>query len=568
MPYFFLYGLAIYLLLIITPYFMTFQRLTGIAFQHPKYNLNSDQTAPDYVQQILQTPIQELELLGFQFCRYCQFEDVVGASRWSAVMQHSSDLAFALVTVNSLPDLANPETITFYTFLERTSEPNLLLITMNGMAHGIIGKIPNAIVLDDYVLQTELQWQCHKTKLEELLLHQKICSIASPDAFIEMLQIHEVNYIDSLIQSRMFIRLKGASYLNLKLWPAFTTALQNVSGHSKRMKMFKRRTASAKRTTQALTTIPVEAEVDAFHYLQMFEKVRSRRIAKLGILLVSLIAFTLSFTHLFRLTELLILVGVLFLHELGHFLAMRSFGYENTSIFFLPFFGAAASGRKDHATLAEKTLVLLAGPLPGLILGCGLAIALPSLQPHSSSAFTAISFLIVINYLNLLPLFPLDGGRIVNLLLFARYPWADLIFKGITVVLLSLLAILSLGDPILIVLAVAVGMGLPASFRSARVLHLLKRNQPFITEDEKDTELKGPQKVFAAIKQAGYDTLPYLQKYNLAKSLIQLHQEPLTRLGIRLSLIGLYSACLLGGLVGSVYSLIVAYSWRFATIPQ
>jgi Zn-dependent protease len=74
---------------------------------------------------------------------------------------------------------------------------------------------------------------------------------------------------------------------------------------------------------------------------------------------VSLAVFFLSFTHLFPWQDLLILIGVLFLHELGHFAAMRSFGYENTSIFFLPFFGAATSGRKDHATLSEKVMVVL-----------------------------------------------------------------------------------------------------------------------------------------------------------------------------------------------------------------
>ena len=37
---------------------------------------------------------------------------------------------------------------------------------------------------------------------------------------------------------------------------------------------------------------------------------------------------------------LAILVGVLFVHELGHWVAMRVFGYRNLKMFFIPFFGA------------------------------------------------------------------------------------------------------------------------------------------------------------------------------------------------------------------------------------
>jgi len=37
---------------------------------------------------------------------------------------------------------------------------------------------------------------------------------------------------------------------------------------------------------------------------------------------------------------LLTLVGILFLHEAGHWLAMRYYGYQDTAIFFIPFLGA------------------------------------------------------------------------------------------------------------------------------------------------------------------------------------------------------------------------------------
>ena len=47
---------------------------------------------------------------------------------------------------------------------------------------------------------------------------------------------------------------------------------------------------------------------------------------------------------------------------------MRAFGYRELGVVVLPFLGAVAFGRKDDAGPWQKLVVLLAGPLPGLIL--------------------------------------------------------------------------------------------------------------------------------------------------------------------------------------------------------
>jgi len=44
-----------------------------------------------------------------------------------------------------------------------------------------------------------------------------------------------------------------------------------------------------------------------------------------------------------------IVVGVLFVHEMGHYLAMRVFRYRNVRMFFIPGFGAAVSGQGYEA---------------------------------------------------------------------------------------------------------------------------------------------------------------------------------------------------------------------------
>ena len=63
------------------------------------------------------------------------------------------------------------------------------------------------------------------------------------------------------------------------------------------------------------------------------------------------------------------LVGILFIHELGHFVAMRWFGYRNVRMFFIPFFGAGVSGQHFNVAGWKKVVVSLLGPVPGIGIG-------------------------------------------------------------------------------------------------------------------------------------------------------------------------------------------------------
>src|SRR5262245_43661681 len=93
-------------------------------------------------------------------------------------------------------------------------------------------------------------------------------------------------------------------------------------------------------------------------------------------LLLTLGLFALSFVRVFDWRSLALIVGVLLLHESGHFLGMRLFGYRNVRMFFIPFFGAAVSGTKHAAAVWQQGVVLLLGPLPGILLGLVLALTL------------------------------------------------------------------------------------------------------------------------------------------------------------------------------------------------
>jgi len=68
-------------------------------------------------------------------------------------------------------------------------------------------------------------------------------------------------------------------------------------------------------------------------------------------------------------TMLLLITAIVIFHELGHFFAMKFFRYKDLGIFFIPLLGAYVSGSKREVSQKESSIILLAGPIPGIILG-------------------------------------------------------------------------------------------------------------------------------------------------------------------------------------------------------
>ncbi|HEY6160523.1 MAG TPA: site-2 protease family protein [Bacteroidia bacterium] len=111
------------------------------------------------------------------------------------------------------------------------------------------------------------------------------------------------------------------------------------------------------------------------------------------------------------------LVGVLLLHEMGHFTAMRICGYKEVKMFFIPFFGAMVTGSKHEVSQKERSVILLAGPVPGILLGCALVMYC-YYTTYDTGIMTCARMLIWINVFNLAPVNPLDGGRLIENLFF------------------------------------------------------------------------------------------------------------------------------------------------------
>lgn len=189
-------------------------------------------------------------------------------------------------------------------------------------------------------------------------------------------------------------------------------------------------------------------------------------------LVVSMALFVGTGSASWSLEHATTLILLMLFHEAGHFVAMKFSGYRNLKMFFIPFFGAAVSGRSYNIPGWKKVIVALAGPVPGILLGTTLGIAGIGLQIQWM-VDTAVLCLIL-NGMNLLPLLPLDGGRVVQELFFARHYAFDVAFRILTVGTAAALAFL-LGDWFFGFLGFLTAVGIPTALRSGRIVHAMRK---------------------------------------------------------------------------------------------
>jgi len=196
--------------------------------------------------------------------------------------------------------------------------------------------------------------------------------------------------------------------------------------------------------------------------------------------------------------EIAIFVGTLAFHELGHYLAMRWFGYRNLRMFFIPFFGAAVSGHHYNVPGWKKAIVALAGPVPGIVIGAPLGVLGLALKEPFLIQLSVM--LLILNGFNLLPFLPLDGGWVVHAVLFVRHPVLDAVFRAVAAVGLLAIAVLT-GSWVLIVMSIFMLMAIPLAWRLANVTHRLRQEGVAAVSPDADTiPASAALKIIAAVR--------------------------------------------------------------------
>lgn len=181
---------------------------------------------------------------------------------------------------------------------------------------------------------------------------------------------------------------------------------------------------------------------------------------------------------------ILAIFGCVVLHELGHALAARRFGIGTEDITLLPIGGVARLQRMPRQPLQEL-IIAVAGPAVNVVIAASILVG--TLATPNGAATLLDSNVLSGSFLgrlfwaniglvifNLLPAFPMDGGRVLRSVLAMMMPyarateWAAAV-ATVMAVLFGLLGLL--GNPLLILIALFVFLG-------ARSEAMMVRMQP------------------------------------------------------------------------------------------
>lgn len=143
-----------------------------------------------------------------------------------------------------------------------------------------------------------------------------------------------------------------------------------------------------------------------------------KTFGSLTLLIITLIIFFSAGIVSIQWQEIMILIGVLFFHEAGHFFAMKALKYNDVKMFFIPLIGAAVSGKNEKETAIKSCVVSLMGPVPGIVVGV-VFYFLFGLTKNYYILKTA-QMMLILNAFNFLPIMPLDGGRYIDVLFIDR----------------------------------------------------------------------------------------------------------------------------------------------------
>lgn len=119
--------------------------------------------------------------------------------------------------------------------------------------------------------------------------------------------------------------------------------------------------------------------------------------------------------------------GCVLLHELGHSLAARQFGIDTSSIVLLPIGGVATLQRMPRSPFQELWIAI-AGPMVNAVIAATLLLSMGILHVLVGDVtwFRYLMYAnIVLVVFNLLPAFPMDGGRVLRACLAMRKPYVE-----------------------------------------------------------------------------------------------------------------------------------------------
>ena len=119
-----------------------------------------------------------------------------------------------------------------------------------------------------------------------------------------------------------------------------------------------------------------------------------------------MVMFIAFLTGLFK--EFILFNSIIFIHEIGHALAALYYKWNIDKIVIMPFGGITIFNEKLNRSIKEEFVILLFGPIFQIIYYKIFSIFLNS--------YTFMNYHYSLLLFNLLPIYPLDGAKLLNLL--------------------------------------------------------------------------------------------------------------------------------------------------------
>ncbi|MGV3551904.1 metalloprotease [Rhizobium sp.] len=157
---------------------------------------------------------------------------------------------------------------------------------------------------------------------------------------------------------------------------------------------------------------------------------------------MSLLAFAYLLTQ-FSWQSAVVLAAVILWHEYGHLLAYQLTGRTGNRMMLVPFFGGMAVAGAPHRNEFERTFCALMGPgiCAPVSLGAYALWYYDVMPEYSLWLWSTFYFSAMLNLLNLLPIYPLDGGQAAESFLRSFLPGSIMVhLSGLAVVGILLLA--------------------------------------------------------------------------------------------------------------------------------
>jgi Zn-dependent protease len=526
---FMLYAVAGFVVIYFLLYVLTAQNILGVVLKKISGKIIPRSEVPGYLTKFYEIKESQLLNLGFSF-QYCALtEDTVikeYSQRYIFVYYHPQEKTYASLTTSDAADYWMPFQVSFETHFKNGKK----LLTYNGLKHAVIGTIPHTIIEDAYAETLEKHFRFHLQHLAGTGAREGEIEEFKPELAEEMVlkqyQQSHAEYLNHLVQKGITYKV-GEDKYGIKTLAALKIARQMIPGLNK-INALRKKILAQKPGSPGTTDIPVELELTNYQNTRaVLNQPIKNTTGKIIFLLVSLLLFGVAFSVLFSFDFVVLLAAVVLLHESGHLLAMRLFGYKNLKMLFIPLFGAVAMGSDKGVSPYKKVISYFAGPVPGIILGFLLLFKIQQglgLAPswHSPTILTAAFMLLGINYFNLLPVLPFDGGQVLNTIIFSRFAFLQIFFY-----LVSLLAILGLAvvleTPLLFFVALLVGFGAFQAFTQRRIMNTVKQELK-TTGPVPGTELL--KKIFLVLRQAPYRLYSFRKKFQVVQNLETILNTP------------------------------------------